>query len=108
MSNFLTEIKKENFDEILKSNRIVLIDVFTTWCGPCKTLSPIVDEVADHYEGKVIISKLEAESNSDLATDLKVRAVPTLILFKDGVEVERTNGSKTKNFLIDWIEKHNN
>jgi thioredoxin 1 len=106
MTTHLTDITKENFEETLKANKIVLIDVYTTWCGPCKSLSPIIDDVADHYEGKVIISKLEAESNTDLATDLKVRAVPTLILFNDGVEVERATGLKTKQFLIDWIEKY--
>lgn len=107
MSNFVKELNKANFTETLESNQIVLVDVWATWCGPCKALSPIIDELGEHYQNEVIISKLEADSNSDLVSELSIRTVPTIILFKDGLEVERISGTKTKKALIELIDKYN-
>ncbi len=106
MSDFVKELNSDNFEKTLELNGIVLVDVWATWCGPCKALSPIIDELGEHYQNTVVISKLEADSNSDLISELGVRTVPTLILFKDGLEVERISGTKTKKSLIELIDKY--
>lgn len=106
MSNKVKELNDSNFDETINNNKIVLVDVYTTWCGPCKMMMPVLEQVGEHYSDSVIISKLEAESNIDTSNQLNVRSVPTLILFKDGKEIERQLGAKSKTELINWISSH--
>lgn len=108
MSELVKNLTQETFQETISTDKIVLVDVFTTWCGPCKMLSPVIDELADHYQNEVTISKIEADSNSDLASELNVKSVPTLILFKGGQEIDRQMGAKNKTQLISWISKHQN
>jgi thioredoxin len=106
MTNFVKELNESNFEETINSNKIVLVDIYTTWCGPCKMMMPILEQLGEHYTDNIIISKLDAESNMNVSTQLNVRNVPTLILFKDGKEVERQMGAKNKTELINWISKH--
>jgi thioredoxin 1 len=106
MTNFVKELNESNFEETINSNKIVLVDIYTTWCGPCKMMMPILEQLGEHYTDNIIISKLDAESNMNVSTQLNVRNVPTLILFKDGKEVERQTGAKNKTELINWISKH--
>jgi thioredoxin len=106
MTNFVKELNESNFEETINSNKIVLVDIYTTWCGPCKMMMPILEQLGEHYTENIIISKLDAESNMNVSTQLNVRNVPTLILFKDGKEVERQMGAKNKTELINWISKH--
>jgi thioredoxin 1 len=106
MTNFVKELNESNFEETINSNKIVLVDIYTTWCGPCKMMMPILEQLGEHYTNNIIISKLDAESNMNVSTQLNVRNVPTLILFKDGKEVERQMGAKNKTELINWISKH--
>jgi thioredoxin len=106
MTNFVKELNESNFEETINSNKIILVDIYTTWCGPCKMMMPILEQLGEHYTDNIIISKLDAESNMNVSTQLNVRNVPTLILFKDGKEVERQMGAKNKTELINWISKH--
>ena len=108
MSELVKNLTEESFQQTISTDKIVLIDVFTTWCGPCKILSPIINELAEHYQESVIISKVEADSNTDLADQLKVKSVPTLILFKGGQEIDRQMGAKSKKDLISWISQYQN
>lgn len=105
MKDKVVLLNDDNFENIISENELVLVDVYTSWCGPCKAMSPIIDELSSYFENKAIISKIDADSNTDTAIKLNVRSVPTIILFKGGVEVERQVGAKSKNELIKLIEK---
>ncbi len=78
-------ITDENFDqEVLRSDKPVLIDFWATWCGPCKMIAPIVEELVDEYEGKAKIGKLDVDNNQQTAIKFGVRSIPTILIFKDG------------------------
>ena len=97
-------INNDNFQkEVKESDKIVLVDFFATWCGPCKMLSPVLDQVADELKDKVVIGKLDIDESLDLAKEYEVMSVPTMILFKDGKEVERIVGLRQKTQIIDAI-----
>ena len=86
MIAFVTELNKENFNEFVKEG-YSLVDVWAPWCGPCKMISPIIDEVSSIYQGKLSVGKLNADDNSDLVREFGVRNIPTLLFFKDGQPV---------------------
>ena len=91
------EITTANFEtEVLKSEKPVLIDFWATWCGPCKMLAPTVSEIADEYEGKVKVCKLDVDQAMDIAMSYGVASIPTLILFKDGESVKKSVGVVSK------------
>lgn len=97
-------INNDNFQkEVKESDKIVLVDFFATWCGPCKMLSPVLDQVADELKDKVVVGKLDIDESLDLAKEYEVMSVPTMILFKDGKEVERIVGLRQKTQIIDAI-----
>ncbi len=88
----------------IKSKIPVLLDIFTPFCGPCRMIAPILDELTKEYNKKVKIVKLDASEEPDLASSYKITKVPTLIAFKNGVEVERKSGSQTKFQLKQWLD----
>ncbi len=90
------EFTDANFDELLSSNKVVLADFWATWCGPCKAMGPSIDELAEQYEGQVLIGKVDVEENVDLAEKYAIRSVPTLIFFKDGEMVDKVVGLQSK------------
>lgn len=96
---------KSSFSEILNSHPKVLIDFFATWCGPCKTLGPILDELKDDLGDAVKIIKIDVDKNQPLAAKYQVRGVPTMILYKDGKQVWRQSGVVQKKDLITTIKK---
>ncbi|NLL05317.1 MAG: thioredoxin [Clostridiaceae bacterium] len=100
-------ISKDNFeDEVLKSDKVVLVDFWAPWCGPCRAVGPIVDELADEYEGKAKISKLNVDDEGELAAKFRVMSIPTIMIFKDGEVVEKVIGARTKTELTSLIDKH--
>lgn len=98
------EFNDINFDdEVLKSDVTVLVDFTATWCGPCKALAPIVDQVADELDGTVKVGKLDIDESPVTAGKLGVRGVPTLMVFKNGERVAQHVGLTTKNKVIDLV-----
>ena len=92
------------FDNTLKSNQVVLVDFYATWCGPCKMLSPILEEVAEELPQNAVIAKLDIDESLDTAKDFGVMSVPTMIIFKDGKEVERLVGLRQKAQILEAIK----
>lgn len=99
-------INLEEFNDlVIESKKTVLVDFFATWCGPCKMLSPILEEVEKEKTNDVEICKVDVDQSFDLAKSYGVMSVPTLILFKDGAEAERVIGLKNKDFISNLINK---
>ena len=95
-----------SFFEITASNQPVLVDFFATWCGPCKTMSPILKEVKDNFNDQVKIIKIDVDKNQRLAASLNVKGVPTLVLYKNSEILWRQSGVVQKNDIISKINEH--
>ncbi len=99
-------VSDDEFDGAIRSSAPVLVDFWAEWCGPCKQLSPILDEVAKEWEGKVTIAKVNIDQNPESPQKYGVRGIPTLILFKDGKPVATKVGSMPKSQLVEWLSSH--
>lgn len=103
------EITDTNFEqEILQAEKPVLVDFWATWCGPCKMIAPIVEELANELEGKLKVGKLDVDNNQQTAMKFGIRSIPTLLVFKGGKVVEQIVGAAPKKVLVDKISKHFN
>jgi thioredoxin 1 len=103
------ELKVETFDqEVLKSTLPVLVDFWAVWCGPCKMIAPIVEELATEYDGKLKVGKLDVDNNQQIAMQYGIRSIPTLLVFKAGKVVEQIVGAIPKKTLIEKLSKHLN
>lgn len=100
------QINDENFEEVKKSNadKPMVLDFWATWCGPCRMIAPLVDEMAKKYEGQVTIAKCDVDESSDLPVQFGVRNIPTLIFIKNGEIVDRSVGALTKPELEEKIK----
>ena len=108
MSNAkISQVSEGNFDsEVAQSNLPVLVDFWAEWCGPCKMIAPLLDELADEYDGKLKIGKVDVDQNQGLAGKFGIRAIPTLLIFKGGEVKEQIVGMASKKDLQKKISAH--
>jgi thioredoxin 1 len=95
-----------NFEETMKNNKLVFVDFWATWCGPCRALAPTIEEIAKEYAGKALIGKLDVDENPVTAEKFQVFSIPTMIVFKSGQEVERLVGLCAKKNITALLDKH--
>ena len=101
----IIHVTAENFEEsVLKNEKTVILDFYADWCGPCRMVAPIIDELAEEYDGKVLIGKCDVEEGDDVAASFMIRNVPTIVFLKDGKPVDKHVGAATKEQLKAKIE----
>ena len=103
------ELTEETFEqEVLKATMPVLVDFWAAWCGPCKMIAPIVEELATEYEGKLKIGKVDVDNHQKIAMQYGIRSIPTLLVFKGGKVVEQIVGAAPKKTVVEKLAKHLN
>ena len=96
----------QNFDALLQDDKLVIVDFWATWCGPCRMLSPILDEVEGEMSDKITVVKVNVDDADEIAGRYRIMSIPTLIFFKGGQAVDKTVGAMPKNALIDKINSN--
>ena len=101
------EITDSNFKEVvLDSDKAVLVDFWATWCGPCRMIAPVIDELHAELEGRAVIGKVDVDSNSETSANYGVRNIPTLLIFKNGEVVDKLVGSVPKDQILEKLESY--
>ena len=98
-------VTDENFNEIMNEGKPVVLDFWAEWCGPCRMLGPIIDELATDYEGRVIIGKVDVDNNDEITAQFGIRNIPTVLFFKDGQIVDKLVGASPKAVFVEKIEQ---
>ena len=99
----VTELTQDTFDSFVDNNKYVLIDCWAPWCGPCKRMGPIIEELSKELEGKVAVAKLDTDDNQDIAVRFRINAIPTLLIFKDKVMLEPLVGLRSKEDILAFL-----
>ena len=101
----IVEVNDSNFEEVvLKSKKLVIIDFWAEWCGPCRMVDPIVMEISEEYAGRVLAVKVDVDSNPGISSKLGIRNIPTVMFFKDGEMVDKQVGAVPKSYFISKLE----
>ncbi|MFZ9161121.1 MAG: thioredoxin TrxA [Burkholderiaceae bacterium] len=105
MSQFVKAVTDSSFDnDVLKSDLPVLVDFWAEWCGPCKMVAPILEEIGKDYAGKLVVAKINVDENTNVPAKHGIRGLPTMILFKNGAVVAQKVGAAAKSQLTAWID----
>ncbi len=104
MSDTIENLTEASFDEAIKNDLPVLVDFWAEWCGPCRAVAPILEEIANEHGDKVVIAKVNVDENPALSVRFSVRSIPTMLLFKSGEEAKRIVGAKNKAGLLKELE----
>jgi len=106
MSDKIVNITNDTFEEIvLKSNKPVVVDFWASWCGPCRMVAPIMEELAVEFDGKIQIAKVNVDDQGELAAQFRIMSIPTVLVFKNGEVAEKIVGARTKEEFTELIEK---
>lgn len=105
----LLHVTDASFDhDVLKSDKPVLLDFWAEWCGPCRMIAPIVEELANEYAGKLVVGKVDVDANQDISVNYGIRSIPTLMIFKGGKLVETIIGAVPKKAIVERLQTHMN
>lgn len=105
MIAYVTELTDDNYNQFVESG-VALVDIWAPWCGPCKIIGPVIDELSSDFQGRVSVGKLNADNSSQIISELSVRNIPTILIYKDGEVVERLVGVTPKNKLAELIDSY--
>lgn len=101
----VTELNEQEFDEFVKKDGVVLVDCWAPWCGPCRRMGPIIEELSEELSGKVAVAKLNTDENQNVARKYDINAIPTLLFFKNGEQKEPLIGLRPKEEILAYIQK---
>ena len=105
MSNGVLEVSNDNFEsEVVNSEKPVLVDFWAEWCGPCKQIAPVVEEIADEHSAKLKVCKMDVDANRETAVQFGIRSIPTLLIFKNGEVAGSQIGAVSKQQLLEFIQ----
>ena len=102
----LVHATADTFEALIRENKIVLVDFFATWCGPCRMIAPLIEQVAEEYDGKAVVAKVDIDEEQELATQYGIESIPTVILFKDGEPINVEVSAHQKDFYANLIDMH--